>query len=177
MHGTCGFGVERERELLLPVEGVAGVADGVVAVLRAGAMSGDVGGVSSNLVGDHAVLDVLLVGQAEVLLGRDVAKHGSPVPADHGCADSRGDVVVAGSDVGDQRPEGVEGRAEAVFDPLVDLLLDLVEGNVAGTFDHDLYVALPGLGSEWLMLAGMMRRPAAISSRTSSAEMFSRRAT
>src|ERR1700761_6637912 len=34
VHGAGGFGIEREGELLLPVEGVPGVADGVVAVLR-----------------------------------------------------------------------------------------------------------------------------------------------
>src|SRR5271170_1214875 len=42
------------------------------------------------------------------------------------------------------------------------------------------FVAMPmpmGSSSGWLMFAGMMRRPAAISSRTSSAEMLSRRAT
>ena len=112
---------------------------------RAGAMAGDVGGVGGDLVGDDAVLHILLVGQAEVLLGRDVAEHRRAVPADHRRADGRGDVVVAGSDVGDQRAERVERRAVAVFDFLVDLLLDLVERHVAGTFDHDLHVVLPGL--------------------------------
>ena len=57
---------------------------------------------------------------------------------------ARGDVVVAGSDVGDERAERVEGRAVAELDFFVDLLFDLVERNVAGAFDHDLNIVLPG---------------------------------
>jgi hypothetical protein len=80
----------------------------VVADLRAGVALGEVGGVGGELVGDDAFLDVVLVGQAEVFLGRDVAEHGGAVPADHGGADAAGDVVVARRDVGGQRAEGVE---------------------------------------------------------------------
>ena len=104
-----------------------------------------VGGVRRDLVGDDAVLHVLVVGQSEVLLGRDVAEHRRAVPADHRRANRRGDVVVAGRDVGHQRPQGVERRAVAQLDFLVHLLLDLVERHVAGAFDHHLHVALPGL--------------------------------
>ncbi len=148
MHAARGFGVERESELLVPVEGVAGVRDGVVAVACAGAMAGNISRVGGDLVGDDAVLDVLFVGQAEVLFRGDVAEHRRAVPADHGRADGRGDVVVAGGDVGDQRAENVERRAVAELDFLVDLLLDLVHGHVAGAFDHDLHVVLPGLAGE-----------------------------
>ena len=65
---------------------------------------GQVGGVGGDLVGDDAFLDVVAVGQAQVLLGGDVAEHGGAVPADHGGADAGGEVVVAGGDVGDQGP-------------------------------------------------------------------------
>ena len=90
-------------------------------------------------------LDVLPVGQAQVFLGRDVAQHGRAVPADHGGADGRRDVVVAWRDIGDQRAQRVERRfvAELVF--LLHLQLDLVHGNVAGALDHHLHVVLPGL--------------------------------
>ena len=47
-----------------------------------------------DLVGDDAGLHVLAIGQPQVLLGRHVAQHGSAVPADHGRADGRRDVVV-----------------------------------------------------------------------------------
>src|SRR5450432_2437146 len=79
-----------------------------------------------------------------MLFGRDVAEHGGAVPSDHGCADGAGDVVVAGSDVGDQWAERVEGGLVAELDFFFDLLFDLVHGDVAGAFDHDLHVVLPG---------------------------------
>ena len=148
MHRTRGLGIEREGELFLPVEGVARVADGIVAIAGAGAVAGDVRSVGGDLVGDHAVLHVLLIGEAQVLLGRDVAEHAGAVPADERRADGAGDVVVAGRDVGNERAQRIEGRSEAVLDFLVDLLLDLVERDVARAFDHDLDVALPGFGGE-----------------------------
>jgi hypothetical protein len=48
---------------------------------------GEVGGVGGDLVGDDALLHVVAVGQAEVLLGRDVAEHRRAEAADHRGAD------------------------------------------------------------------------------------------
>src|SRR5579859_1780185 len=135
VHGAGGFRIEREGELFFPVELVAGVAEGVVAVAGAGASTGDVRGMGGNLVGDDSVFHVFFVGQPEMFFRRDVAEHGSAIPSDHGGADRAGDVVVAGCNVGDQGTEGVEGRFVAVLDFFLDLLLDLVHGDVAGTFD------------------------------------------
>ena len=58
-------------------------------------------------------------------------------------------MVVARSDVDDERAKGVERRAVAELDFLIDLLLDLVERHVAGAFDHDLNVVLPGFVGEF----------------------------
>ena len=41
-------------------------------------------------------------------------------------------------------PERVERRFVAELDFFFDLLLDLVHRDVAGAFDHDLHVVLPG---------------------------------
>src|ERR1700728_2535559 len=84
-----------------------------------------------------------------MLFRSDVAEHGGAVPSDHGCADGGGNVVIAGSYIGDQRAQRVEGRFVAQLDFLFDLLLDLVHGNVAGTFDHDLHVVFPGFLGEF----------------------------
>src|SRR5262249_29622127 len=138
VHGAGSFGVERKLKLAVPVEGVAGAGKLVVAGAGAGAMAGGVGGGGGGLVNDQSLLHVVLVRQAEVLLGGDVAEHGGAVPADHGGADGGGDVVVAGRKVGDQRAEGVERGFVAHLHFLLDLELDLVHGDVAGTFDHDL---------------------------------------
>ena len=132
VHGASGFGIERELELLFPVELVAGIAEGVVAVPGAGTMARNVCSVRGNLVGDNAVLHVFLVGQAEVLLRRDVAEHGCAVPADHGGADRRRNVVVARRDVGDERAQSVERCFVAELLLFLDLLFDLVERNMPG---------------------------------------------
>ena len=82
-------------------------------MLRARMALGEVGRVRGDLVRDHAVLDVVLVRQAEMLFGRHVAEHRRAVPADHRRADGAGDVVVSGRDVGHERPERVERRLVA----------------------------------------------------------------
>src|SRR5260370_26660761 len=61
VHGARRFGIKRQRELLFPVERVAGVAKGIITILSTGTMTGDVGSVRGNLVGDDAVLHVFLV--------------------------------------------------------------------------------------------------------------------
>ena len=104
---------------------------------------GEVGGVRGDLVGDDAVTHVLLVGQAQMFLGRDVAQHRGAVPADLGRADGGRDVVVAGRDVGGQRAERVERRLEAVFEFLVHVLFDELHRDVARAFDHHLHVVPP----------------------------------
>ncbi len=97
-----------------------------------------------DLVGDDADLHVIAVGQAEMLLGRDIAEHGGAEPADHGSADAAGDVVVAGCDIGGERPERVERRLAADGELLVHVFLDLVHRHVAGTLDHHLAILGPG---------------------------------
>src|SRR5450830_986789 len=105
---------------------------------------GQVGGVRGNLVGDDAVLDVHLVGQAQMFLRCDVAQHRCAVPADLRGADAGSDVVVTRRDVGGQGSQRVERRFVALLQLQVHVFLDQVHWHVAGTFDHDLHVVLPG---------------------------------
>src|SRR5262249_31190344 len=111
VHGTRGLGIEGEGKLLFPVEGVTSVAERVVTILGSGPVAGDVRRVRRDLVGDDPVLHVLFIGQAQVLLGRNVTEHGSAVPADHRGADGRSDVVIVGSNVSNERPQRVKRRA------------------------------------------------------------------
>ena len=67
--------VQDQVELVAPAELEAGAGQASSRILGAGVPLGEVGGVGGDLVGDHACLDVFAVGQAEVLLGRDVAEH------------------------------------------------------------------------------------------------------
>ena len=77
-----GVGVEREVELVAPAEFEAGAAERIIAKLRCGVALGEIGGVGGELVGDDADLHVVAVGEAEMLFGRDVAKHRRAEPAD-----------------------------------------------------------------------------------------------
>ncbi len=135
--------IEGEVELVVPAKLEPGLAQGVVPILSAGVALGQVGRVGGDLVGDHPGLDVVSIGQAEVLFGGDVAEHGAAVAADHRGADGRGDVVVARSDVRGQGPQRVKRRLVAVLELLGHVLFDLVHGHVARTLDHDLDIVLP----------------------------------
>src|SRR5688572_12960941 len=63
-----GLGIEPELELVLPAEREPRARERVVAQLRARVTLGEIRGVRRDLVGDHALLDVVAVGQPEVLL-------------------------------------------------------------------------------------------------------------
>ena len=137
-------GVEAQLEVLLPVERGAGLGELVVAVARAGDAERHIRRVRSDLVGDAALLDVVLLGKAQVLLGRHVAEHAGTVVAGGSGADAAGDVVVAREDVGDERAKHVEGRAVAQRALQLHVVFDLVERNVARALDHHLHAHAPG---------------------------------
>src|SRR6266496_384129 len=99
---------------------------------------------SGNLVSDNSVLHILFVRKAKVLLRSDIAKHCRAMPPDHRRTDSRRDVIVARSNVGDERPKCIERRFIAKLSFFVHLLLDLVHRNMSWALDHDLHVILPG---------------------------------
>src|SRR6266404_1802243 len=96
-----------------------------------------------DLVGYHSLTHVFGVGQSKMLFRRDVAEHVGSEPTDHRGTDRARDMVVAGRDVGDERPECVERRFAAHLFHAAHVHLDLVHRNVSGSFDHHLYVALP----------------------------------
>mmetsp|Transcript_35226 Transcript_35226/g.84981 ORF Transcript_35226/g.84981 Transcript_35226/m.84981 type:complete len:296 (+) Transcript_35226:316-1203(+) len=137
-------GVEREVELIVPTKFESGLGESVVSVLRPGEILGEVGGVRGDLVGDDAGLDVVAIGKSEMLLGGDVTEHGGAERGDVGSADGRGDVIVAGGDVGRERSEGVEGCLVAPVKLIAHVLWNLVQGDVSGSLVHDLHVLLPG---------------------------------
>src|ERR1041384_175187 len=99
VHGAGRLRVEGELKLAVPVKFVSSAGKLVISVARAGTVTGNIGGMGRNLVSNDTGFDVLAVRQPQVLLGRDVTKHGGPVPADHGRADGRGDVVIARSKI------------------------------------------------------------------------------
>ena len=105
-------------------------------------MTRNVSSVRGNFVGDNSLLHIFRVRQSEMFLRRDVAQHRRAVHSDHRGANRAGDVIVAGRDVGHERPERVEGRLAADLELAVHILLDLVHRHMAGAFDHHLHVVL-----------------------------------
>ena len=61
----------------------------------------------------------------------------------YGCADAASDVVVAGCDVGGERPERVERRSAAPLELLGHVLFDHGHGHVAWAFVHHLHAFSP----------------------------------
>ena len=104
-------------------------------------------------LGDDADIDVVTIGQAEMLFRRHITKHGSAEPADHGGADRAGNMVVAGRDIGGQRPERVEGRFATGLDLLVHMTLILCIGRgppsiiTCTSCFHAIWVSSPSVAS------------------------------
>ena len=146
--GLRGIRIEGERELVVPAELEAGLAHRVVPGAGSGMTFGDIGGMGRQLIRNHAGLHVVAVGQAEVLLRRDVAEHRRAAHRDVGRTDGRGDVVVAGRDIGDEGTEGIEGGIGSPVLLQLVVFLNHIERDVAGALDHDLDVVLPGATGE-----------------------------
>ncbi len=53
-------------------------------------------------------------------------------------------MVIAGRDVGGERPQRIEGGLAAFAQLFLHVYLDLVHGHMAGPFDHDLAALVPG---------------------------------
>src|SRR5260370_370620 len=111
---------------------------------RRGVALGETGRVRGDLVGDDTDFDVVAVGQPQMLLRRHVTKQCGAEPPDHRRADTAGDVVVTRRNVGGERAQSVERRLAALIELLLHVDLDLVHRHVAGAFDHDLNIVLPG---------------------------------
>ena len=102
-----------------------------------------IGSVGSDLISDYAVLNVFLVWQPKMFLGRYIAKHRTSVPANHRSSNTGGDVVVARSDVSSQWAKRVEGCFVASFDLFLHIFLYHMHGHVTGTFVHHLTAVIP----------------------------------
>jgi hypothetical protein len=85
------------------------------------------------------LLDIVTIGQPEVLLRRDVAQQRRAQRADSCRANGGRNVIVRGCDVRGQGSKRVEGRLVAPLELLGHVLRNLVKRYVAGTLVHDLH--------------------------------------
>ena len=141
---ACFFGIEAQVELVLPAKLETRFRQSIVANLRTRVTFCQICRMRSQLVGDDPLFHVVLVRQTKVLLRCHVAEHRCAEPPDHRSADTTGDVVVAGSNIGRQRPQGVERCLSARIELQIHVLLDHVHRHVARSLDHHLNVMPPG---------------------------------
>ena len=136
--------VNRQREHFLPVELLSGFSHRPIPVRRAFYAFCKVCGVCGNLCCDDSFFHVLLIRQAKVLRRSNVAEKCCPGTGCDRPADCRRDVVVSRCNVGDKRPQHIEGRALA--DRLLNLHIcrNLVESHVSRSFHDHLNALIPG---------------------------------
>ena len=139
-----GVGIEREIEVLLPVQGGTSLGQLIIVVAGSRNPECDIRGVGGDAICDAPLLDVIPLRKTEMFLGRDVAEHRGSVICRSRRADAGRDVVVSREHVGDQRTKHVERRPVAEATLQFHVEFDLVERHVAGAFDHDLNAATPG---------------------------------
>ena len=135
--------VKGQVKLVFPSELESGFRERVVAVLSARMSFRQVRRVRGDFVGNHAILNVLFVGQSQMFFRGHITQHRAAIPADHRRADAAGDVVVAGRDVGSERSERVERRFAAPLELLGHVFLDHVHGHVTRPFIHHLHAFGP----------------------------------
>src|SRR5437879_1164078 len=142
--GTGSLRVQSQVELIFPAKFEAGLRESVVASLSARMPFSQIGSMSRYLVSDDAFLDVITIGQSQVFLGGDVAKHGGSEPANHGSTYGAGDVVVAWRNVGSEWSQSVERSLTTDLKLPGHVYLDQVHGDVSWALDHRLNVVFPG---------------------------------
>ena len=91
---------------------------------------------------DDTLLYIFYVWKRQMLCRRHIAEERSAVHSSHGAAYSGGDMIVAHSDISNERPQHVERSSHA--DSLLHLHVCcyLIERNMSGTLYHNLYVCL-----------------------------------
>ena len=105
---------------------------------------GQIRRMGGQFIGHHADFHIIAVRQAKMLFGRYIAQHGGAKPANHACANSRSDMVIAGRNIGGERAEGVERGLVTNVELFGDVLVDFMHGHMARTFDHHLTALVPG---------------------------------
>ena len=98
---------------------------------------------SSDLVRDTPLLDIIFLWQPQMFLGRNVTKHRSAVIRRRRSANTACDVVIARENISHERAEHVKRRAVTESALQLHIIFYLIKRHVAGPFNHDLYAVRP----------------------------------
>src|SRR5690606_25969040 len=96
-----------------------------------------------NLVGDASLLDVVLLGEPEMLFGRHITQHARAMITGRCCTNRAGDVIITGENICHQGPQNIEGGPMTKAPLQLHIVFDLVEGNVPWSLDHHLATISP----------------------------------
>src|ERR671918_2093669 len=102
-----------------------------------------VSGMGGDLVRNDTSLHIFSVWQAEVFLRRHITQHRTTEPADHGCSDSRGNVIVPWRDVSRQRTKGIKWSFVAFLELFFHIHLDQMHRHMTWAFNHGLDIVFP----------------------------------
>ena len=140
---ASGFWIKAEIKLVLPAELKTRFRQHIVAFLRPRMSLRQVSGVRSDLVSDDTLLHIVPVRQSEMFLRGHIAEHGASEPANHRRTDTACDMVIAGSDVGCQRTQGIKRCFITMFELQIHVLFNQVHRDMSGSLNHDLAVVFP----------------------------------
>src|SRR5260370_2423489 len=114
---ACPLGIKAQIRLIVPTKFEARLRQRVVPKLRPRPTLCQIGRMRSNFVTDDARTNIFFIWKTKVFLGSDIAEHRCPIPPNLGSTDRARDVIVAGADVGDDLPQGLEGSLKTSPNP------------------------------------------------------------
>ena len=135
-------------ELVAPMELETRLRQGVVADGGTGMPLSQVGSMGSNLIGNDTRAYIIFIRQGQMLLGGYVAEHGGSQPGYLRTTDGTGNMVVARSNIGNDRSEGIKGCLVTLLQLALHVLLDFMHGHMTGTLDKGLHVLVPSTGNQ-----------------------------
>mmetsp|Transcript_10070 Transcript_10070/g.13128 ORF Transcript_10070/g.13128 Transcript_10070/m.13128 type:complete len:210 (-) Transcript_10070:169-798(-) len=144
MEGTGSDRVQGQIELIIPTEFKSRLGQRVIAILSSGQTLGQVSCMGSDFVSNDTSLNIITVGETQMLLGSDVTEHGSSKGGNVGSTNSRGNVIITWCDIRSKRTKSVEGCLHTPFKLVSHIFRNLVEGDMSRTFIHDLDILFPG---------------------------------
>ena len=135
--------VEREMELVAPAELETRLRQRIVANGSTWMALRQVGCMSGNLVGDDTCAYIFFIRQGQMLLGSYVAQHGGTKPGYLCATYSTCNMVVARSNIGNNRPQRVERCLVALIKLALHILTYLMHRRMSGALNECLHILIP----------------------------------